>query len=125
MIKINPIKSEADYDNALKRVDKLMDAEINTPEGDELDVLVTLIEAYESKHYAINAPNPIEAILFRMDQYGLKDKDLVPYIGQSGRVSEVLNYKRKLTLPMIRKLHAALKIPTESLVQDYKLKRTG
>ena len=86
MIKINPIKSEADYENALKRVDKLMDAEINTPEGDELDVLVTLIEAYESKHYSINAPNPIEAILFRMDQYGLKDKDLVPFIGQSGRV---------------------------------------
>lgn len=125
MIKISPIKSEADYENALKRVDKLMDAEINTPEGDELDVLVTLIEAYESKHHPINTPDPIEAILFRMDQYGLKDKDLIPFIGQSGRVSEVLNYKRKLTLPMIRKLHVGLNIPTESLVQDYKLKRTG
>jgi len=125
MIKISPIKSEADYENALNRVDKLMDAEINTPEGDELDVLVTLIEAYESKHHPINTPDPIEAILFRMDQYGLKDKDLIPFIGQSGRVSEVLNYKRKLTLPMIRKLHVGLNIPTESLVQDYKLKRTG
>lgn len=122
MIKIKPIKTEADYEVALKRADDLMDAEVNTPDGDELDIIVTLIEAYESKHHAINSPNPVEAILFRMDQYGLKDKDLVPFIGQSGRVSEVLNYKRKLTLPMIRKLHIGLNIPTESLVQDYKLK---
>lgn len=122
MIKIKPIKTEADYEVALKRADDLMDAEANTPDGDELDIIVTLIEAYESKHHAINSPNPVEAILFRMDQYGLKDKDLVPFIGQSGRVSEVLNYKRKLTLPMIRKLHIGLNIPTESLVQDYKLK---
>lgn len=122
MIKIKPIKTEADYEVALKRADDLMDAEANTPDGDELDIIVTLIEAYESKHHAINSPNPVEAILFRMDQYGLKDKDLVPFIGQSGRVSEVLNYKRKLTLPMIHKLHIGLNIPTESLVQDYKLK---
>ncbi|MBN4080602.1 DNA-binding protein [Beggiatoa alba] len=119
---IKPIKIEADYDAALERIAELMDAEVNTPEGDELDILTTLIEAYESKHYPINIPNPIEAILFRMDQYGLKDKDLIPFIGQSGRVSEVLNYSRKLTLPMIRKLHSGLNIPTESLIQDYKLK---
>ncbi len=119
---IKPIKSEADYDAALARVDGLMDARPNTPEGDELDVLVTLIEKYEEQHYPIDAPNPVEAIRFRMDQYGLIDKDLIPYIGQSGRVSEVLNLKRKLTLSMIRKLHAGLKIPTESLIQDYELK---
>ncbi len=118
---IKPIKLEADYEAALKRVAELMDAEVNTPEGDELDVLVTLIEAYELKYFPIDAPNPIEAILFRMDQYGLKDKDLIPYIGQSGRVSEVLNYSRKLTLPMIRKLHTGLNIPTESLIGDYEL----
>lgn len=125
MIKIKPIKSESDYEAALERVGDLMDAKANTPEGDELDILTTLIEAYETKHHPINAPNPVEAILFRMDQFGLKDKDLIPFIGQSGRVSEVLNYKRKLTLLMIRKLHAGLNIPTESLVQDYKLKHTG
>jgi len=119
---IKPIKSETDYDAALERVAELMDARENTPEGDELDVLTTLVEAFESKHYPIHAPDPIEAILFRMDQNGLKDKDLIPFIGQSGRVSEVLNYSRKLTLPMIRRLHAGLNIPTESLIQEYELK---
>ncbi|VAW91583.1 Helix-turn-helix motif [hydrothermal vent metagenome] len=119
---IKPIKSETDYDAALERVAELMDAKENTPEGDELDVLTTLVEAFESKHYPIHAPDPIEAILFRMDQNGLKDKDLIPFIGQSGRVSEVLNYSRKLTLPMIRRLHAGLNIPTESLIQEYELK---
>jgi HTH-type transcriptional regulator/antitoxin HigA len=119
---IKPIKCEADYDVALARVDELMDAELDTRQGDELDILVTLIEKYEAQHYEIDAPNPIEAIRFRMDQNGLKDKDLIPYIGQSGRVSEVLGFKRKLTLSMIRKLHSELKIPTESLIQDYELK---
>ena len=119
---IKPIKCEADYDSALARVDMLMDAELDTPQGDELDILVTLIEKYEAQHYSIDAPNPVEAIRFRMDQNGLKDKDLIPYIGQSGRVSEVLGFKRKLTLNMIRKLHSELKIPTESLIQDYELK---
>jgi HTH-type transcriptional regulator/antitoxin HigA len=119
---IKPIKTEADYDIALARVDDLMDARLDSPEGDELDVLVTLIEKYEVLHYSIDAPNPIEAIRFRMDQYDLKDKDLIPYIGQSGRVSEILSFKRKLTLSMIRKLHSGLKIPTESLIQDYELK---
>jgi HTH-type transcriptional regulator/antitoxin HigA len=120
---IKPIKTEVDYDAALARIGELMDAELNTAEGDELDVLGTLVEAYEAKHHPISSPNPVEVIRFRMDQYGLKDKDLVPYIGRSGRVSEVLAYKRKLTLTMIRKLHAGLKIPTESLVQDYELKQ--
>ena len=122
MINIKPIKTEADYDIALARVNDLMDAKPDSPEGDELDVLVTLIEKYEALHYPIDAPNPIEAIRFRMDQYDLIDKDLIPYIGQSGRVSEILSFKRKLTLSMIRKLHSGLKIPTESLIQDYELK---
>jgi HTH-type transcriptional regulator/antitoxin HigA len=122
MINIKPIKTEADYDIALARVNNLMDAKPDSPEGDELDVLVTLIEKYEALHYPIDAPNPIEAIRFRMDQYDLIDKDLIPYIGQSGRVSEILSFKRKLTLSMIRKLHSGLKIPTESLIQDYELK---
>ena len=122
MINIKPIKTEADYDIALARVNDLMDARPDSPEGDELDVLVTLIEKYEALRYPIDAPNPIEAIRFRMDQYDLIDKDLIPYIGQSGRVSEILSFKRKLTLSMIRKLHSGLKIPTESLIQDYELK---
>ena len=122
MMNIKPVKTVADYERALVRVDALMDAAPDSKEGDELDVLVTLIEKYEAIHYPIDAPNPIEAIRFRMDQYDLKDKDLVPFIGQSGRVSEILNFKRKLTLSMIRKLHAGLEIPTESLIQDYELK---
>ena len=119
---IKPIKSEADYEAALARIMILMDAEKDSPEGDELDVLGTLVEAYEAKLYVIAKPNPVEAIRFCMEQYGLQDKDLVPYIGHSGRVSEVLNYRRKLTLPMIRRLNEGLKIPTESLVKDYPLK---
>jgi len=121
MMNIKPVKTEADYEKALARVDALMDATPDSKEGDELDVLVTLIEKYEAMHYPIDAPNPIEAIRFRMDQYDLKDKDLIPYIGQSGRVSEILSFKRKLTLSMIRRLHTGLKIPTESLIQDYEL----
>ena len=119
---IKPIKCEVDYDTTLARIDSLMDAQPDSPEGDELDILVTLVEKYEAQHYPIDPPNPVDAIRFRMEQYDLKDKDLIPYIGQSGRVSEVLGFKRKLTLSMIRKLHAGLKIPTESLIQDYDLK---
>lgn len=118
---IHPVKHEADYEAALARIMVLMDAESDTSEGDELDILGTLVEAYEAKHHAIDAPNPIEAIRFRMEQYNLKDKDLVPYIGHTGRVSEVLNYRRKLTITMIRKLHDGLKIPTDSLIKDYPL----
>lgn len=119
---IRPIKTEADYEAALARVGALMDAQLDTPEGDELDILTTLLESYEDKHYPINAPDPVEAIRFRMEQSGLIDKDLSDFIGHSGRVSEILNYKRKLTLAMIRSLHQGLKIPTESLIDDYELK---
>lgn len=115
---ITPIKSENDYDAALERIDALMDAELDTPEGDELDILVTLVEAYEAKLHPIDPPDPIEAILFRMEQMGLDRKDLEPFIGQRGRVSEVLNHKRPLTLAMIKKLWKGLHIPLESLLQD-------
>lgn len=94
-----------------------MDAEPGTDEGDELEVLAALIEVYEERHFPVDPPDPIEAIRFRMDQQGLTRRDLEPYIGPSGRVSEVLNRKRRLTLPMIRRLHEGLGIPLESLVQ--------
>jgi HTH-type transcriptional regulator / antitoxin HigA len=120
---IKPLKTEADYERALTRISKLMDAEPDTKEGDELDVLSVLVENYEAIHHPVDAPDPVQAIRFQMEHFGLKDKDLIEYIGKSGRVSEVLAYKRKLTLPMIRKLRAGLNIPTESLIQDYELKQ--
>ncbi len=116
-MEIRPIKTEQDYDAALTEVEALWGAKTDTPEGDKLDVLVTLVEAYEAKHHPIAPPDPVEAILFRMEQAGLQRKDLEPYIGHSGRVSEVLNHKRPLTLEMIRKLWAGLHIPLESLIQ--------
>lgn len=116
MLKIRPIKSEADYDAALARAAALMDAEEGTREADELDVLATLIEAYEDKHYPMDPPDPIEAIKFRMEQQGLSRKDLEPMIGTRTRVAEVLNRKRNLSIGMIRKLHTELGIPAEILI---------
>jgi len=113
---IRPIKTERDYEQALERVESLLDARPDTPEGDELDVLVTLIEAWEDRHLAIEAPDPVGAIRFRMEQMGLQPKDLEPYIGGRGRVSEVLNRKRGLSLRMIRNLHEGLGLPYESLI---------
>ena len=118
---IKPIKNEQNYIDALDRIDNLMSARPNTKEMDELEVLTTLVEAYEDRHYKIDAPDPIEAIKFRMEQEGLKQKDLVPIVGGKSRVSEVLNKKRKLTIEMIRSLHKHLNIPIESLFLDYKL----
>lgn len=115
-MKIRPIKTEQDYTRALARINQLMDAREGTPAGDELDVLVTLVESYETKRHPIAPPDPIQAILFRMDQMGMTRKDLEPLIGGRGRVSEVLARKRRLSLDMIRQLHAALKIPLESLI---------
>ena len=119
---IKPLKTEQDYENALLRIEQLMDAELGTLDGDELDVLSLLVEKYEEVNHPIEAPNPIEAIRFKMEQFGLKDKDLIEYIGQSGRVSEVLSYKRKLSLTMIRKLEKGLNIPAKSLIKDYELR---
>ena len=114
---IRPIKTEVDYDAALAEVEALWGADTDTPEGDKLDVLITLVEAYEAKQHPIDPPDPVEAILFRMEQSGLKRKDLEAFIGRSGRVSEVLNRKRPLTVEMIRKLWKGLHIPLESLIQ--------
>ncbi len=108
---IKPIKTEADYEAALGEIESLMAASADSPQGDRLDVLATLVEAYEAKHHAIDAPDPIDAIKFRMEQAGLSRRDLEPMIGGRGRVSEVLGGRRGLTLPMIRRLHAGLGIP--------------
>jgi HTH-type transcriptional regulator/antitoxin HigA len=116
---IKPIKTEADYQLALAKVNELMDAEMNTPKGDELDILATLIESYEAKHYAIAPPDPIEAIKFRMEQMGLEQQDLEPFLGNRHSVIEVLNRQRQLSLAMIRQLHNGLKIPLESLIGEY------
>jgi HTH-type transcriptional regulator/antitoxin HigA len=113
---IKPIKSERDYRRAMKEIDKLMDAKLDTPQGDRLDVLVTLVAAWEEKHYPIEAPDAVAAIKFAMEQRGLTRRDLEPYIGSRARVAEILNRKRSLTLPMIRRLHAGLGIPAETLI---------
>lgn len=118
IMEIKPIKTNADYRAALKEVESLMSAEPNTPEGEKLDVLVTLIEAYEHKHFPLDLPDPVEAIKFEMEQKGLTVKDLEPMIGKSNRVYEVLNRKRTLTLTMIRNLHQELGIPAESLIKQ-------
>ena len=117
---ICPIHTEADYKATLKEIDALMDSdpELGTPEGDRLDILATLAQAYEAKHAPITAPDPVEAIKFRMDQSGLSVKDLEPIIGRSNRVYEVLNRKRPLTLAMIRRLHRSLSIPAEVLIAE-------
>jgi len=117
---IRPIKTEEDYNNTLSQIESLMDAKSNTVQMDELEVLTTLVEAYEEQHYKIDAPDPIEAIKFRMEQDGLKQKDLISIVGSKSRVSEILNKKRKLTIEMIRNLHKQLHIPVESLFLDYK-----
>jgi HTH-type transcriptional regulator/antitoxin HigA len=115
---IKPIRTKADYRSALKAVESLMGAKARTPEGDRLDVLVTLVEGYERQHFPMDLPDAVEAIKFRMEQQGLTPKDLEPLIGRSNRVYEVLNRKRSLTLAMIQKLHAGLGIPAESLLRQ-------
>lgn len=118
-MEVKPIKTETDYHEALERIDLLFDAKKGTVEGDELEVLSILVEKYEDEHFPIASPDPIEAIKFRMDQLGYKAKDMEAIIGARGRVSEVLARKRKLTLPMIRRIHKKLNIPTDVLVKQY------
>ncbi|MDO9319290.1 MAG: transcriptional regulator [Gammaproteobacteria bacterium] len=113
---MKPIRNDDDLRAAFLRLEPIFQAQEGTPEADERDVLVTLIEAYEQKHYVISSADPIEAIKFRMEQQGLTPKDLEPFIGGSGRVSEVLNHKRPLSLRMIKRLHEGLHIPYESLL---------
>ncbi|MEZ5539988.1 MAG: transcriptional regulator [Pseudomonadales bacterium] len=116
-MEIRPIKTAADYQATLQEIDLLMLAKANTPEGDRLDVLVTLVEAYEREHYPMDFPDPVEAIKFRMEQQGLTVEDLVPVIGRKNRVYEVLARKRPLTLRMIEGLHETFAIPAESLLK--------
>lgn len=115
---IKPIKTKRDYEAALAEIERQMTAKRNTPEGDRLDVLVTLVEAYEARHFPLDLPDPVEAIKFVMEQRNLAVKDLVPYIGQPNRVYEVLNHKRPLTMAMAWKLHKGLGIPAESLIKQ-------
>ena len=118
-MKITPIRNEKDYQNALSRLEEIFDAKKGTEQGDELEILSILIDRYENENFPIGMPDPIEAIKFRMEQMGMKQKDLAEVVGFKSRVSEILNKKRKLTLEMIRKLNTTLHIPTEVLVQDY------
>ena len=115
-MKIRPIKSERDYNRALERVERLMDAKAGTKAGDELDILAALIAAYEAMHHPVGPPDPVEAIRFRMEQRGMTRKDLEVMLGGRGRVSEILSGKRRLSLGMIRRLHKRLGIPLESLI---------
>ncbi len=117
---IKPIKTKTDYQAALKEIQTLMDAKPRTPRGDRLDVLVTLVEAYEARHYPLDLPDPVEAIKYTMESKGLTVKDLEPMIGRSNRVYEILNRKRPLTLKMIWALHTTLGIPAECLVRPSK-----
>ena len=113
---IKPIKTEQDYNNSIKRIEELWGAKKDTADGDELDLLITLVEVYEMKHYPIAPPDPIEAIEFRMEQMEMTKTDMVKYLGSQSRVSEVLNRKRKLTLKMVKSLYKGLKIPAEILL---------
>lgn len=116
-MQVDPIKSQRDYRRALKEIEGLMAARRNTPEGDRLDVLVTLVEAWEAKHYPLDLPDAVEAIRYHMEQQGLAPRDLIPFIGNRNRVYEVLGRRRPLTLRMAWRLHAGLGIPAESLIR--------
>jgi HTH-type transcriptional regulator / antitoxin HigA len=121
-MEIRPIRTEVDYKVALQEVSAYFDSEpaSGTSDADRFEILLTLVEAYEAKHYPVDLPDPVEAIKFRMDQAGLTPKDLVPFIGQLNRVYEILNRKRPLTLNMIWKLHQKLGIPADCLIQPPK-----
>ncbi|HIJ80640.1 MAG TPA: helix-turn-helix domain-containing protein [Desulfuromonadales bacterium] len=117
-MKIKPIKNSDDYQEALTEIERLFNATPDTPEGDRLDVLTTLVEAFEQKNYAIPAPDPVEAITYWMESRGITRRELEPLLGSRARVSEIFNHKRGLTLAMIRKLHDKLGIPAEALIQQ-------
>jgi HTH-type transcriptional regulator/antitoxin HigA len=119
MMDIKAIKTENDYSEALKRLEEIFHAPVDSPEGDEAEILSILIEKYEDETFPIEAPDPVEAILFRMEQMDMSKKDLAEVIGYKSRVSEILSKKRKLNINMIRKLHDKLKIPYESLLGNY------
>ena len=120
-MEIKLIKTAADHEAALKEIDRFWNAELDTLEGDRLDILITLVEAWEDKHEPIDPPDPIEAIKYRMEEQGLTRKDMEPFLGSRQRVSDILNRKRPLSLTMIRKLNQGLGIPAEVLIQETKL----
>jgi HTH-type transcriptional regulator/antitoxin HigA len=122
-MRVKPIKTEADYEAMLREVERLFDAKPGTAESDRLEVLTTLIEAYEERHHSIPLPDPVEAILYHMESRGLTRRDLEPFIGSRARVSEILNRKRPLTMEMIRNLHKGLGISAEVLIQPYRTLR--
>ena len=124
-MEIRPIKTEADYEAALAEIEELFEAEPGTPEGDRLEVLTTLVEAYEDAHYSIPSPDPIEAIRYHMESRGLARRDLEPYIGSRARVSEILNRKRPLSLTMIRRLNKELGIPADVLIEPYEYQQAA
>jgi HTH-type transcriptional regulator/antitoxin HigA len=113
---IKPVKTKQNYDESIRRIEELWGAKKDTPAGDELDLLVTIVESYEMKHYPIAPPDPIDAIKFRMEQMGMTKADMVKYLGSQSRVSEILNRKRDLTLKMVKSLYKGLKIPAEILL---------
>ena len=119
---IKPIKTRADYEAALEEIDQLWGADPDSPQGDKLHVLITLIEAYEEQHHAVLPPDPVEAILHRLDSQGLSRRDLEPYLGSRAQVSEILNRKRAVSLAMIRRLQDGLGVSAEILVQQYALR---
>lgn len=118
---LKPIRTEADYEHAMEQLENLWGSKLGTPEGDRLDILATLIDAYEAKHHAMDPPDPIEAIKFRMEQQGLARKNLESMIGPRNRVAEVLNRKRGLSIEMIRQLNKQLGIPADVLIRPSKL----
>jgi HTH-type transcriptional regulator/antitoxin HigA len=120
---LRPIRNEADYDWALAEIERLFQARAGTPEGDRLEVLATLVEAYEQVHHPIPPPDPVEALLYHLESRGMTRRDLEPYIGSRARVAEVLNRRRALTIEMIRRLHEGLGIPAEVLIRPYPLNR--
>src|SRR5690348_16372323 len=122
---IRPIRSERDYEHALAEVEELWGAKAGTPKGDRLDILATLIEAYETEHYPMDPPDPIEAIKFRMEQQGLTRKDLEEILGTRTRVAEVLNRRRNLSIEMIRRLHKTLGIAAEVLIRPSRRDRAA
>ena len=124
-MEIRPIKTEADYETALAEIEELFEAEPGTPEGDRLEILTTLVEAYEDAHYSIPSPDPIEAIRYHMESRGLARRDLEPYIGSRARVSEILNRRRPLSLTMIRRLNKELGIPADVLIEPYEYQQAA
>jgi HTH-type transcriptional regulator/antitoxin HigA len=125
MLEIKPIRTEVDYEAVLAEIEQLFEAVPGTPAGDRLEVLTTLVEAYEEKHYPMPLPDPIEAIFYYLESRGLARRDLEPYLGSRARVSEVLNRKRSLSLEMIRRLNSGLRIPAEVLIQSYEHKQAA